>query len=94
MSDGSQIFPSAPEFFGLGPRGGELAWDKEGEVWYNFLDPAEEGSSTEAGPSEKAEECVAKLNDYLTARGYGREAAFRIEKTVVQILSGTKTPVR
>ena len=69
--------PSAPEFFGLGPRGGELAWNKEGEVWYNFLDPAEEGSSTEAVPSEKAEECVAKLNDYLTARGYGREAAFR-----------------
>ena len=29
------------------------------------------------GSSEKAEECVAKLNDYLTARGYGREAAFR-----------------
>ena len=40
--------PSAPEFFGLGPQRRRACMEQGRRSMYNFLDPAEEGSSTEA----------------------------------------------
>lgn len=73
------------------------SWAETGEASYAFSSPAD-GEAEEGMVSENSQvdaaACIEKTNEYLTGRGYGREACFLDPENGGQILSGIRDPVR
>lgn len=71
--------PKPETFFSLTAQGIVDSWAETGEASYAFSSPADgeaEGGMVSENSQVDAAACIEKTNEYLTGRGYGREACF------------------